>query len=200
MAFDRVVRGLEEFGDGNDAPRIARWSSIRDELHAEVCAKAYDEDRKTFVQAYGSRNLDAALLMIPLVGFLPATDERMQGTVDAIRRELTTDGFVMRYSTDSAVDGLPDGEGVFLPCTFWLVDNLALMGRVDEGRALFARLVGLANDVGLLAEEYDPQSRRLLGNFPQAFSHVALVNSAYNLSRIDGAGPARHRGRAQRHL
>jgi GH15 family glucan-1,4-alpha-glucosidase len=195
------VRGLEEFGDGNDAQRIAHWSSIRDEIHAEVCAKAYDEDRKTFVQAYGSRNLDAALLMLPLVGFLPATDERMKGTVDAIRRELTTDGFVMRYTTDTAVDGLPDGEGVFLPCTFWLVDNLALMGRVDEARALFARLVGLANDVGLLAEEYDSRSRRLLGNFPQAFSHVALVNSAYNLSRIDSAdGPAHHRGRAQPHL
>jgi GH15 family glucan-1,4-alpha-glucosidase len=201
VAFDRVVRGLEEFGDGNDAQRIAHWSSIRDEIHAEVCAKAYDEDRKTFVQAYGSRNLDAALLMLPLVGFLPATDERMKGTVDAIRRELTTDGFVMRYTTDTAVDGLPDGEGVFLPCTFWLVDNLALMGRVDEARALFARLVGLANDVGLLAEEYDSRSRRLLGNFPQAFSHVALVNSAYNLSRIDSAdGPAHHRGRAQPHL
>ncbi len=196
VAFDRVVRGLQEFGDSNDAQRIARWSSIRDEIHAEVCAKAYDEDRKTFVQAYGSRDLDAALLMIPLVGFLPATDERMQGTVDAIRRELTTDGFVMRYTTDSAVDGLPNGEGVFLPCTFWLVDNLASMGRVDEARALFARLVGLANDVGLLAEEYDAQSRRLLGNFPQAFSHVAMVNSAYNLSRIDSAdGPAHHRGR-----
>ena len=148
--------------------------------------------------AHGSRNLDAALLMMPLVGFLPATDERMQGTVDAIRRELTTDGFVIRYTTDSAVDGLPSGEGVFLPCTFWLVDNLALMGRVDEARALFERLVGLANDVGLLAEEYDCHSQRLLGNFPQAFSHVAMVNSAYNLSRIDRAdGPAHHRGRAQ---
>jgi GH15 family glucan-1,4-alpha-glucosidase len=136
--------------------------------------------------------------MMPLVGFLPATDARMQGTVDAIRRELTIDGFVKRYTTDSAVDGLPDGEGVFLPCTFWLVDNLALMGRIDEARALFARLVGLANDVGLLAEEYDPRSRRLLGNFPQAFSHVAMVNSAYNLSRIESAdGPAHRRGRAQ---
>ena len=161
-----------------------------------MCAKAYDEDRNTFVQAYGSPNLDAALLMMPLVGFLPPTDERMQGTVDAIRRELTTDGFVMRYTTDSAVDGLPPGEGVFLPCTFWLVDNLTLMGRVDEARALFGRLVGLTNDVGLLAEEYDPGSRRQLGNFPQAFTHVAMVNSAYNLSRIESAGgPAHHRSR-----
>ena len=162
-----------------------------------MCAKAYDQERKTFVQAYGSRNLDAALLMMPLVGFLPATDERVQRTVDAIRRELTTDGFVMRYTTDSAVDGLPTGEGVFLPCTFWLVDNLALMGRVNEARALFGRLVDIANDVGLLAEEYDPKSGRQLGNFPQAFTHVAMVNSAYNLSRIKaGGGPAHHRGRA----
>ena len=197
VAFDRIVRGLQEYGHEDDAQRIAHWSSIRDEIHAEVCAKAYDEDRNTFVQAYGSPNLDAALLMMPLVGFLPPTDERMQGTVDAIRRELTTDGFVMRYTTDSAVDGLPPGEGVFLPCTFWLVDNLALMGRVDEARALFGRLVGLANDVGLLAEEYDPESGRQLGNFPQAFTHVALVNSASNLSQIESSGgPAHRRGRA----
>jgi GH15 family glucan-1,4-alpha-glucosidase len=196
VAFDRIVRGLEEFSVEDDAQHIAHYRSIRDEIHAEVCTKAYDEDRKTFVQAYGSPNLDAALLMMPLVGFLPATDERMQGTVDAIRRELTTGGFVMRYSTDSAVDGLPPGEGVFLPCTFWLVDNLALMGRVNEARALFARLVGLVNDVGLLAEEYDPESGRQLGNFPQAFTHVAMVNSAYNLSRIESAdGPAHHRSR-----
>jgi len=198
VAFDRIVRGLQEFGDEDDAQRIARWSTIRDEIHAEVCAKAYDEDRKTFVQAYGSSNLDAALLMMPLVGFLPATDERMQGTVDAIRRELTTDGFVMRYTPDSAVDGLPPGEGVFLPCTFWLVDNFALMGRVDEARALFERLLRLTNDVGLLAEEYDPESGRLLGNFPQAFTHVAMVNSASNLSRIESSGgPAHHRGRGR---
>jgi GH15 family glucan-1,4-alpha-glucosidase len=197
VAFDRVVRGLQEFGDDNDVQRLAHWTSIRDEIHAEVCAKAYDQDRKTFVQAYGSPNLDAALLMIPLVGFLPATDERVQGTVEAIRRELTTDGYVRRYTTDSAVDGLPPGEGVFLPCTFWLVDNLALMGRVDEARALFGRLVSLANDVGLLAEEYDPESGRQLGNFPQAFTHVAMVNSAFNLSRIESAdGPAHHRGGA----
>jgi GH15 family glucan-1,4-alpha-glucosidase len=197
VAFDRVVRALEEFPIDHDASRIAHWRSVRDEIHAEVCAKAYDQERKSFVQAYNSRNLDAGLLMMPLVGFLPATDERVQGTVDAIRRELTTDGFVMRYTTDSALDGLPPGEGVFLPCTFWLVDNLTLMGRVDEARALFERLVGLANDVGLLAEEYDPESGRQLGNFPQAFTHVALVNSAYNLSRIEsGGGPAHHRGRA----
>ena len=193
VAFDRVVRGLHEFGTQDDIDAATRFAAIRDEIHAEVCAKAYDADRKTFVQAYGSSNLDAALLMMPLVGFLPATDERMEGTVAAIQRELTTDGFVRRYSTDAAVDGLPPGEGVFLPCTFWLADNLALMGRVDEGRALFERLVGLANDVGLLAEEYDPESGRQLGNFPQAFTHVALVNSGFNLSRL--TGPAHQRSK-----
>jgi len=193
VAFDRMVRALHEFGTQGDIYAPARFAAIRDEIHAEVCAKAYDADRKTFVQAYGSSNLDAALLMMPLVGFLPATDERMQGTVAAIQRELTTDGFVRRYSTDTAVDGLPPGEGVFLPCTFWMADNLALMGRVPEARALFERLIGLANDVGLLAEEYDPESGRHLGNFPQAFTHVALVNSGFNLSRL--AGPAHHRSK-----
>jgi GH15 family glucan-1,4-alpha-glucosidase len=194
VAFDRAVRMIEEYGDESDAPSAAHWGALRDEVHAEVSAKAYDADRNTFVQAYGSTNLDAALLMMPLVGFLPATDERMQGTVAAIQRELTTDGFVRRYTTETAVDGLPPGEGVFLPCTFWLADNLGLMGRVDEARVLFERLVGLANDVGLLAEEYDPVSKRQLGNFPQAFTHVSLVNSGCNLSRL--AGPAHHRGRS----
>ena len=191
VAFDRAVRGLHEFGSQDDIDAATRFAAIRDEIRDEVFAKAYDEDRKTFVQAYGSSNLDAALLMMPLVGFLPATDERMQGTVAAIQRELTTDGFVRRYTTSEAVDGLPPGEGVFLPCTFWLADNLALMGRADEARALFERLVGLANDVGLLAEEYDPVAKRQLGNFPQAFTHVSLVNSGFNLSRV--TGPAHHR-------
>jgi GH15 family glucan-1,4-alpha-glucosidase len=197
VAFDRAVRMVEEYGEPSDEPSAAKWRALRDEIHSEVCAKAYDEDRKTFVQAYGSSNLDAALLMMPLVGFLPATDERMQGTVAAIQRELSTDGFVKRYTTDTAVDGLPPGEGVFLPCTFWLADNLALMGRVDEARALFERLIGLSNDVGLLAEEYDPVTKRHLGNFPQAFTHIALVNSGCNLSRMDSqSGPAHHRGKS----
>jgi GH15 family glucan-1,4-alpha-glucosidase len=195
VAFDRAVRLMEEYGDDSSAPDAAHWRGLRDEVHAEVCAKAYDADRKTFVQAYGSSNLDAALLMMPLVGFLPASDERMQGTVAAIQRELTTDGFVARYTTETAVDGLPPGEGVFLPCTFWLADNLALMGRVDEGRALYERLLGLANDVGLLAEEYDPSTKRQLGNFPQAFTHVSLVNSGCNLSSL--IGPAHERGRGR---
>jgi GH15 family glucan-1,4-alpha-glucosidase len=196
VAFDRAVRMVEEFGVEGDEPTAAHWRTIRDEIHSEVCAKAYDTDRKTFVQAYGSSNLDAALLMMPLVGFLPATDERMQGTVAAIQRDLTVDGFVRRYTTETSVDGLPPGEGVFLPCTFWLVDNLALMGRVDEAQALFEQLIGLANDVGLLAEEYDPVSKRQLGNFPQAFTHVSLVNSGCNLSSV--IGPAHHRSGAKK--
>jgi GH15 family glucan-1,4-alpha-glucosidase len=196
VAFDRAVRMVEEFGVEGDEPTAAHWRTIRDEIYSEVCAKAYDADRKTFVQAYGSSNLDAALLMMPLVGFLPATDERMQGTVAAIQRDLTVDGFVRRYTTETSVDGLPPGEGVFLPCTFWLVDNLALMGRVDEAQALFEQLIGLANDVGLLAEEYDPVSKRQLGNFPQAFTHVSLVNSGCNLSSV--IGPAHHRSGAKK--
>jgi len=191
VAFDRAVRILEEYGGPDDRDEAGKWAAIRDEIHTEVCAKAYDADRKTFVQAYGSSNLDAALLMMPLVGFLPAIDERMQGTVAAIQRDLSVDGFVRRYTTETSVDGLPPGEGVFLPCTFWLVDNLALMGRADEARALFERLIGLANDVGLLAEEYDPAAKRQLGNFPQAFTHVSLVNSGCNLSGV--IGPAHHR-------
>jgi GH15 family glucan-1,4-alpha-glucosidase len=196
VAFDRAVRILEEYGGPDDRDEAAKWTAIRDEIHTEVCAKAYDADRKTFVQAYGSSNLDAALLMMPLVGFLAATDERMQGTVAAIQRDLTIDGFVRRYTTETSVDGLPPGEGVFLPCTFWLVDNLALMGRADEARALFERLIGLANDVGLLAEEYDPTAKRQLGNFPQAFTHVSLVNSGCNLSGV--IGPAHHRSGAKK--
>jgi GH15 family glucan-1,4-alpha-glucosidase len=196
VAFDRAVRIIEEYtDDDNAAPDAAHWRGLRDEVHTEVCTKAYDADRKTFVQAYGSSNLDAALLMMPLVGFLPASDERMQGTVAAIQRELTTDGFVARYTTQTTVDGLPPGEGVFLPCTFWLADNLALMGRVDEGRVLYERLLGLTNDVGLLAEEYDPVTKRQLGNFPQAFTHVSLVNSGCNLSGLTGPAHRRCQGR-----
>jgi GH15 family glucan-1,4-alpha-glucosidase len=199
VAFDRTVRLLEQYGNV-DEPSISHWRGLRDEAHTEVCAKGYDADRNTFVQAYGSKNLDAALLMMPLVGFLPATDDRMKGTIAAIQRELTTDGFVARYSTNDNVDGLPPGEGVFLPCTFWLADNLALQGRVDEARALFERLLGLTNDVGLLAEEYDPVAKRQLGNFPQAFTHVSLVNGACNLSAVADvgsrkSGPAHQRRR-----
>ena len=193
VAFDRAAKVLEEDPEASVVlkPIHDDIVAVRDEIHAEVLEKAWDPERKTFVQAYGSTKLDAAVLMMPLVGFLPATDERMVSTVEAIQRELMVDGYVQRYTTESGVDGLPPGEGAFLPCTFWLVDNLALMGREQEARDLFARLAALANDVGLLAEEYDPKAQRQLGNFPQAFTHVSLVNSACNLSGLHG--PARRR-------
>ncbi|MGH8985500.1 MAG: glycoside hydrolase family 15 protein [Acidimicrobiia bacterium] len=194
VAFDRAVKVIEEFGERGP---LEHWRALRDEIHAEVCAKGYDADRGAFVQAYGSKHLDASLLMIPLVGFLPASDERVHGTVAAIERELTVDGFVLRYASGEVADGLPAGEGVFLPCSFWLADNLTLMGRTDEARAMFERLVGLANDVGLLAEEYDPLGKRQLWNFPQAFTHVGLVNSACNLAST--AGPARRRAETHPH-
>jgi GH15 family glucan-1,4-alpha-glucosidase len=178
VAFDRGVRAVEEHGLDGPADR---WREIRASIHAEVCERGYDEGLGSFVQSYGSQELDASLLLIPLVGFLPGSDRRVRGTIEAIERDLLEDGLVLRYRTRTEVDGLPPGEGVFLPCSFWLVDCYVLAGRREEARALFKRLVGLANDVGLLAEEYDPKSQRLLGNFPQAFTHLALVNSAFNL-------------------
>jgi GH15 family glucan-1,4-alpha-glucosidase len=178
VAFDRGVRTVEE--QGLDGP-ADRWRDIRTSIHSDVCERGYDEGLGSFVQSYGSQELDASLLLIPLIGFLPASDRRVRGTIEAIERDLLQDGFVRRYRTHTEVDGLPPGEGVFLPCSFWLVDCYELIGRHDEARALFKRLVALANDVGLLAEEYDPKSQRLLGNFPQAFTHLALVNSAFNL-------------------
>jgi GH15 family glucan-1,4-alpha-glucosidase len=191
VAADRAVRGAEEFGLGGPADR---WRRLRAEIHEEVCREGYDADRRTFVQTYGSKQLDASLLMIPLVGFLPPDDERVHGTVDAIERELCEDGFVARYSMDEAsaeVDGLPPGEGAFLPCTFWLADNLHLIGRRDEALRVFERLLALRNDLGLLSEEYDTETGRLVGNFPQAFTHVGLVNTAHNLSQV--RGPAEER-------
>ena len=182
VAADRAVRLCEEFD--REGP-VDRWRALREKIHVEVCEKGYDAERGAFVQSYGSKLLDAAVLMIPLVGFLPAGDERVRNTLDAIQRELVEDGFVRRYeeSEDAAeVDGLPPGEGAFLPCTFWLADNLALLGRVDEARDVFERLLAVRTPLGLLAEEYDPRLGRLVGNFPQAFSHVGLVNSAVNLS------------------
>jgi GH15 family glucan-1,4-alpha-glucosidase len=192
VAADRAVQAVARFG--NDGP-ADRWRALRSAIYDEVCAKGFDAERDTFTQYYGSKDVDAALLMIPLVGFLPADDPRMQGTLAAVERELTTpEGFVCRYvgeETDE-VDGLPPGEGAFFACTFWLADNLALAGRHRDAEALFDRLLSLRNDVGLLAEEYDPAAQRLVGNFPQAFSHVSLVNTAYNLS-AGVAGPARAR-------
>jgi len=190
VAFDRAVRLATDVGIPGIEDHLARFRAIRAEIHADVCANAWSPEKQAFAQAYGSDRLDAAVLMIPIVGFLPASDERVQSTVDAIQRDLTTDGFVARYDTESGSDGLPPGEGMFLPCSFWLVDNLALMGRHDEARALFERLIALGNDLGLFAEEYDPVAKRQLGNFPQAFTHLALINSAANLSPSTGpVGP-----------
>jgi len=179
-AFDRAVKSVERLG--LDGP-VARWRTLRDEIHADVCAKGYHAGRNAFVQTYGSEALDASLLIIPLVGFLPADDPRMRGTVAAIERELMTHGLVYRYATQAGnVDGLPPGEGAFLPLSFLYVDNLALQGRRDEAVSCFERLLGLANDVGLLSEEYEPTLGRMLGNFPQALTHVGLVNAAIQLS------------------
>lgn len=187
-ALDRVVRGVEEFG--LEGP-LDRWKALRAEIHADVCRHGFSTEKNSFVQSYGSKLLDASLLLIPLTGFLPPEDPRIRGTVAAVERELLRDGFVLRYDTERAADGLPPGEGAFLACSFWLADNYVLLGRHAEARAMFERLLGLANDVGLLAEEYDPRAGRMLGNFPQAFSHVALVNTAHNLTRA--AGPAEQR-------
>ncbi|MBX9363557.1 glycoside hydrolase family 15 protein [Streptomyces sp. WAC04114] len=188
VAADRAVRTLERHPelDGD----LDGWRTLRDEVHQEVCEKGYDAERNTFTQSYGSRELDAALLLIPRVGFLPPDDPRVIGTIDAVREELAHGGgFLRRYSTDDGeVDGLPGGEGAFLVCSFWLADALYMTGRTKEARELFERLAGLANDVGLLSEEFDPVTGRHLGNFPQAFSHIGLVNTALALFGEDGAG------------
>ncbi|MEV4429265.1 glycoside hydrolase family 15 protein [Streptomyces sp. R-07] len=187
VAADRAVRTLE--ADPSLPGDAGRWRAMRDEIHAQVCARAYDPVRNTFTQAYGSSGLDAATLLIPQVGFLPPDDPRVVGTVDAVRDELMHGGFLRRYSPDStAVDGLPGQEGTFLVCSFWLADALRLTGRVEEARELFERLVALTNDVGLLAEEYDPVAGRQLGNFPQAFSHIGLVGTALALAAGETAG------------
>jgi GH15 family glucan-1,4-alpha-glucosidase len=182
VVFDRAVRVAERFE--LEAP-LDRWRRIRDEIHSEVCERGYDEERRTFTQYYGSKELDASVLNIPLVGFLPGTDERVTGTIDAVSGELGRDGFVSRYSTAETDDGLPGDEGQFLACSFWLVSALALNGRADDARALFERLIGLANDLGLLAEEYDVARRRQVGNFPQAFSHLTLILAARAISSAE---------------
>jgi GH15 family glucan-1,4-alpha-glucosidase len=189
VAFDRGIKSVERLRMPGP---LERWQAARDTIHREVCREGFDAELGAFVQHYGSKRLDASLLMIPLVGFLPPEDPRVQGTVRAIEQRLIDRGLVRRYETDPAIDGLPEGEGAFLPCSFWLADNWALMGRHVEARALFERLLGLCNDVGLLSEECDVVSGRLLGNFPQAFSHVCLVNTALNLTLAEG-GPARQR-------
>jgi GH15 family glucan-1,4-alpha-glucosidase len=187
VAADRATRTLESWPELGGP--VDRYRAMRGEIFDDVCAKGFDAERGTFTQSYGSRSLDAALLLIPQVGFLPASDQRVRGTLRAIQRELATDGFVRRYDTGEKVDGVRGEEGAFLACSFWLVDALVLDGQVDAGRALFERLLDLRNDVGLLAEEYDVAAGRQLGNFPQAYSHLALVNSALNLANASG-GPA----------
>jgi len=184
VVFDRAVRMAERFE--LDAP-VEHWKQICDEIHAEVCERGYDPERNTFTQYYGSSELDASVLNIPLVGFLPGTDERVTGTIDAVSRELGRDGFVSRYSTAETDDGLAGDEGQFLACSFWLVSALAMNGRVDDARSLFERLVGLANDLGLLAEEYDVGHGRQVGNFPQAFSHLTLILAARAISEAQAA-------------
>jgi GH15 family glucan-1,4-alpha-glucosidase len=179
VAFDRAVKSVETFG--LDGP-VDHWRRIQQRIHADVCDKGVDRDRGCFVQAYGSKQLDASLLLMPSTGFLPPSDARVRRTIEAIERDLVCDGFVMRYDTGTTTDGLPPGEGAFIACSFWLADAYVLLGRLDEARALFERLLAIRNDVGLLAEEYDTRSHCQVGNFPQAFSHVALVNTAHHLS------------------
>ena len=188
VALDRGIRNAEALRI--DGP-LDRWRALRARIHDEVCTRAFDRSRGAFVQAYGSSELDASLLLMPTTGFLPASDARVRGTIEAIERELVVDGFVMRYNTHTTDDGLPPGEGAFLACTFWLADALALIGRRDDARRLFERLLALRTDLGLLSEEYDVHAKRLVGNFPQAYSHIALVTTAHNLGRVEK--PARQR-------
>lgn len=190
VAVDRAVKAIERCHV--EGP-LERWQALRATIHEQVCREGYDANRGTFVQYYGGTSLDGSLLMIPLVGFLPAFDPRVQGTLHAIERELTVDGLVMRYQPSGQLDGLPGDEGMFLPCSFWLVDNLLLSGRVEEARRLYDRLIGLGNDVGLLSEEYDLKHKRLVGNFPQAFSHVSLIDSAFGFSRMESPAERRQR-------
>jgi GH15 family glucan-1,4-alpha-glucosidase len=181
VAFDRAVRSVDD--DGLEGP-VGRWRELRDEIHDEVCRKGFDEEIGAFTQSFGSARLDASLLLMPIVGFLPVDDPRVAGTIAAIERHLVRDGLVERYRADegnTGVDGLPPGEGAFLPCSFWLVQVMVLQGRLDEAEALFERLLGFRNDLGLLSEEYDVDSGRLVGNFPQAFTHLTLVDAALTL-------------------
>ena len=188
VALDRAIEGVENFG--LDGP-VVRWRRCRQEIHDDVCRQGFDPALGSFTQYYGAKEVDASLLQIPLVGFLPIDDPRVTGTIHAIEHGLMVDGFIRRYHTRGEVDGLPEGEGAFLACTFWLADVLTLQGRRAEALQLFERLLSLANDVGLLAEQYDAATTRQLGNFPQAFSHVSLINTARNLANM--GGPAKQR-------
>lgn len=182
VAFDRGIKSSREF----DLPGpVEDWRRIRDDIHRDVCANGYDQDLGHFVQCYGSKELDASLLLVCSIGFLPPTDRRVSATVEAIERELLVDGFVRRYDTGKTDDGLPPGEGMFLACSFWLADAYQMLGRTEDAEALFERLLTLCNDLGLLSEEYGPDQRCLVGNFPQAFSHISLINTAHNLARAE---------------
>ncbi len=184
VAFDRSIKHAEHFGlVGN----VKVWRQIREKIHQEVCREGWNQQLGSFTQSYGSKELDASLLLLPIVGFLPVSDPRMVSTVDAIQKRLMRNGLLLRYDTGTSEDGLPAGEGAFLACTFWLVQVLSLLGRRDEARSKFEELLALRNDVGLLAEEYDPRGRRLVGNFPQALSHISLVNAALELTQGDTA-------------
>jgi GH15 family glucan-1,4-alpha-glucosidase len=195
VAFDRALKAAEKFGLQGDT---TRWREARDQIHRDVCQKCFDPKLGSFTQSYESKELDASLLLLPLVGFLPWSDPRIVGTVEAIEKYLTVDGLVLRYQTEKVDDGLPAGEGVFLACSFWMVSVLKLMGRHDDAKRLFDRLLGLRNDVGLLAEEYDPIARRYLGNFPQALSHIALINAAFEFTRSSGPREQRARSSSSR--
>jgi GH15 family glucan-1,4-alpha-glucosidase len=191
VAFDRTIKSAEKFGLGG---AVEQWREVRRRIHREVCDKAYDPQLGSFTQSYGSKELDASLLLIPLVGFLPGTDPRVRGTIEAIEKHLMPDGLVVRYKTEHVDDGLPAGEGVFLACSFWMVCALKMLGRDHAAKALFDRLLGLRNDVGLLAEEYDPKAKRQLGNFPQALSHIALINAAFEF--IPASSPGQQRAQS----
>jgi GH15 family glucan-1,4-alpha-glucosidase len=190
VAMDRAIKSVESFGA--EGP-VDRWRAIRQTIFDEVCREGWSPKIGAFTQCYGSNDLDASLLMMPLVGFLPASDPRVSGTIAAIQANLVREGFVDRYSTHETVDGVAGRDGSFIPCTFWLADCLALQGKYGEARAIFEQLLGSRNDVGLLSEEYDPRAKRMVGNFPQAFSHVALIHTALNLAPRDALG-ALHRG------
>ena len=190
VAFDRAVLLAEHL---NYAGPIEKWKSIRDTIHDQICARAFSHKKNSFVQAYDSEQLDAGLLLMPVVGFLPGSDPRVKSTIEAIERELMPDGFVLRYDTSKVNDGLPPGEGVFLACSFWMVSSLKAIGRFEDAQVLFERLLTLCNDLGLLSEEYDVARKRLVGNFPQAFSHIALVNAAFDLDHEEKGRQRAHR-------
>jgi GH15 family glucan-1,4-alpha-glucosidase len=194
VAFDRAIKSAEQFG--LEGP-LDRWRELAAAIHADVCRRGFDAELGSFVQSYGSKHLDASLLLLPVVGFLPPDDARVRGTLHAIERRLLVDGFVMRYDTAATNDGLPPGEGAFLACSFWLVDAYIAQERWQDARRMFDRLLALRNDVGLLSEEYDPRTGRLVGNFPQAFTHLALVNSAFNLTHLETPGEHRARPAAE---